>query len=362
MPRVEPHCLNLKCRRGRIEWVVDPWKAGCHARLVQAVSADRSAQASLDPHARERLWREARSAARLSHPHVCQVHDGGEQEGNPYVVMELLQGESLAQRLARAVLPAHEVMQHAVDILGALTALHRQGIVHRDLKPANIFLTPHGIKLLDFGLSRPPQPDTVAGNDPSVTATGMIVGTPRYMAPEQLEGREPDARCDLFALGAILYEMASGAPAFPGETPLQVLRAVAFEQPAPLAGSPALEALNRIIARALAKDPAARYPSAEAMREDLTRALTLPEAATADLAAGDSWKAALGRRAWHKAYALLAEADRAQALGPEELEALGEAAFWTEHYQESIAARQRAYAAYRSPGIRDRRRWSRSRS
>src|SRR5262249_3694393 len=152
-------------------------------------------------------------------------------------------------------LPPQEVVQHAVELLGALSAMHRQGILHRDLKPANIFLTPHGIKLLDFGLSRQRRLDTPQAGDPSVTATGMTVGTARYMAPEQLEGREPDARCDLFALGAILYEMASGTPAFPGDTPLQVLRAVAFEQPAPLSGSPALETLNRIIARALAKNP-----------------------------------------------------------------------------------------------------------
>src|SRR5262245_7371662 len=196
-------------------------------RLGRSVAIKMIHEASQDPRARERLWREARSAAQMNHPHICQIHDVGEQAGTPYVVMELLQGESLAQRLARAALPAHEVAQHAIELLGALAALHAQGILHRDLKPANIFMTPHGIKLLDFGLSRPQQRAQNA-DESALTATGMIVGTPRYMAPEQLEGQDPDVRSDLFAVGAILYEMASGAPAFSGDTPVQVIRSVAF--------------------------------------------------------------------------------------------------------------------------------------
>jgi non-specific serine/threonine protein kinase len=241
---------------------------------------------SLDPNARDRLWREARAAASLNHPNITQIYEIGEHEGQPYLVLELLEGESLSTRMERGTLPVADAISIALAVLNALDALHGRGLVHRDIKPSNIFLTPHGPKLLDFGLTRATtdllQPD---GSSPAnLTVSGFIVGTPRYMAPEQLLGEEPDARTDLFALGGIVYEMLAGKPAFPGAVPFEVFQAVMNRQPPPLAGSEAIGGVNRIVLKALAKSRTERYASASEMADDLRMVLRAPDAGAATVA------------------------------------------------------------------------------
>ena len=219
---------------------------------------------------RERFWREARAAAALSHPNICQIHDVGEIDGELYIAMELLEGESLAERLAQGPLSLQDAGQIALEVLGALEALHRQQIVHRDLKPSNIHLTPHGVKLLDFGLARP---FTQEISSATLTRTNVVVGTPRYMAPEQWKAEPIDSRADLFALGAVLYEMLTGSPAFPGVTAAEIRHEVLFENPPALAGPAAVAAVDRVVRKALSKRPADREVDASAMARKLREAL-----------------------------------------------------------------------------------------
>ena len=225
-----------------------------------------------DPTARERLWREARSAAAVNHPNVCQLYEVGESNGELYLVMELLEGESLADRVARGPLAVAEAGEIALAVLDALAPLHQRGVLHRDLKPSNVFLTPHGVKLLDFGLA-----GSIAGtrHQTQLTQPEMVVGTPHYVSPEQLEGRDVDGRADLFAVGAVLYEMLSGRQAFPGRTVAQIFNAILHEEPPQLGGSEAVASLERVLRRALAKRPERRYANAEAMAADLRAALLL---------------------------------------------------------------------------------------
>ena len=245
-------------------------------RLERPVALKMIREASTDDKARERLWREARAAASVSHPNICQLFEIAEEDGELFIAMELLEGESLAERLGRGPLKVAEAAQTALAMLAALEALHRRELVHRDLKPSNVFLTPHGIKLLDFGLARPFQQEA---GDASLTQTGVLIGTPRYLAPEQILGRPVDERGDLFAAGAILFEMLSGRPAFDGTAVMEVLSAVLHEQPAVLGGSAAIAALDRVIHRALAKQPERRYASAAAMADDLRRTMALGDTA-----------------------------------------------------------------------------------
>ena len=182
--------------------------------------------------------------------------------------MELLEGEALAERLRRGPLSVSETVPIGLGMLAALSALHARGIVHRDLKPSNVFLTPHGVKLLDFGLARPELEQSLS-TATELTRTGIVMGTPRYMAPEQVTGEAVDARSDLFAAGAILFEMLAGRPAFGGRTIVEILHATLHEQPPALTGSPAVAAVDRVIRRALAKRPAERPASADAMAEEL---------------------------------------------------------------------------------------------
>jgi len=219
-----------------------------------------------------RLWREARSAASVSHPGICQIYDVGESDERLFIVMELLTGDSLAMRLKDGALKPDEAVTTALGILGALSALHSRQIVHRDLKPSNVFLTDGGIKLLDFGLARSREP---SGSEQTITKTGMVVGTPRYMAPEQWAEGALDPRSDLFAAGAILFEMLSGQPAFPGNDLMQVYHAIMSGQPAALAGSASVSAIDGVIHRALEKRPEDRYQSADAMAQALRSAMTL---------------------------------------------------------------------------------------
>jgi serine/threonine-protein kinase len=179
--------------------------------------------------ARERFRREARAAARVSHPHICPLYEFDEDDGRPYLVMELLDGEPLSSRIAREPIPVDEALALADTMLDALAALHRRGVVHRDLKPANVFLTPHGLRLLDFGLAQP-----LAGEEKThdrLTGPGVLMGTPQYMAPEQLLEGRVDERADIFAAAAVVYEMLAGRPAFQGRTLTAILHAVGYTEP-----------------------------------------------------------------------------------------------------------------------------------
>ena len=228
-----------------------------------------------DPDLRQRFEREARAASSLNHPHICTLYDIGRQDSLDFLVMEHLEGETFADRLAREPFPLGEAVQAALAILGALEALHRHGLVHRDIKLSNLFLTPHGVKLLDFGLARPTRPD-LAPTGTKLTLPGKMVGTPQYMAPEALTGQPVDARADLFAAGALLYEMLTAKPPFMGEAIAQVIHAITHENPPVLSGSAAIAAVDRVIHRALAKKPEDRYQTAEAMAHDLRQTLLVP--------------------------------------------------------------------------------------
>ncbi len=237
-------------------------------RLNRTIALKTLSAPAPDATARQRLWREARAAASVNHPNVCQIHEIGEDGGRVFIAMELLEGEALAARLERGALTPAEAIPIGLGVLSALAALHARGIVHRDLKPSNVFLTGHGVKLLDFGLAQP----ELAGSDglaAGLTRTGVVMGTPRYMSPEQVAGEPVDLRSDLFAAGAILFEMLAGRPAFAGTSIVEVLHATRYEQPPALTGSPAVAAVDRVIRRAMAKRRSDRPASADAMAEDL---------------------------------------------------------------------------------------------
>ncbi|MGA9967083.1 MAG: protein kinase [Terriglobales bacterium] len=230
---------------------------------------------SSDPEAKQRFEREARAISSLNHPHICTLYDVGHQDGTAYIVMEFLEGETLADRLRKGPLAAQQVFKYGIEIGEGLDRAHRTGVVHRDLKPGNIMLTKGGAKLMDFGLAKaatvaaPPSSgltmtqSTPAGAHP-LTAQGTIVGTFHYMAPEQIEGKEADARSDIFAYGAVLYEMVTGRRAFEGKNQISVAGAILERDPAPVSaakhGIP--PGLARAIAICLAKDPEQRWASA----------------------------------------------------------------------------------------------------
>ncbi len=217
-----------------------------------------------DETARKRLWREARIAAGISHPHICQLYELEETDDGLFIAMELLDGEALGSRLRRGPMTAAETSATALETLDALEALHSRGLIHRDLKPSNLFLTPHGVKLLDFGLARP-MSGWLPGDAATLTETGAIAGTPNYMAPEQVRGETLDARTDLFAMAALLFEMLSGKLAFGGATMIDVLHAVLHEQPPALSGGATVAGLDRVVHKALQKNPVDRYESAVSM-------------------------------------------------------------------------------------------------
>ena len=223
-----------------------------------------------DPAMRERFIREARAAAAVSHPHICQLFDIGEHNGVPFVCMELLEGQSLADRLRNGPIAVAEASSIALAVLSALAALHRRGIVHRDLKPSNVFLSSNGVKLLDFGLARAAQLD----DETALTMPGMVMGSPRYMAPEQVRGGDVDGRADIFACGLVLFEMFTGRAAFTGTSAIDVLHAVVHEQPPALMGSPAVIDFDRVIQRAVAKAPQDRYQTADEMAADVRACLS----------------------------------------------------------------------------------------
>ncbi|HEV8334833.1 MAG TPA: protein kinase [Candidatus Polarisedimenticolia bacterium] len=231
-----------------------------------------------DPGWRQRLEREARAVSSLSHPHICTLHDIGRQNSIDYLVMEFLEGETLAARLRRGPLPLEEALRHALEIADALDAAHRRGIIHRDLKPGNIMLTRAGAKLLDFGLAKAALPPgagvtltALATQTTPLTHEGAPAGTFPYMSPEQVEGKEMDARSDLFSFGSVFYEMVTGKRAFGGDTHAQVLASILRDDPAPIGGLRPESArdVEPIIRRCLMKDRSSRYPDASALFEDL---------------------------------------------------------------------------------------------
>src|SRR5262245_23480811 len=211
-------------------------------RLDRSVAIKRIRQGA-DDQERQRLWREARVAASVSHPNICQLYEIEEDGADLFLTMELLDGEPLSGRLDRGPLSPAEAGQITLAVLSALGALHDQAIVHRDLKPSNIFLSRHGVKLLDFGIARPLP--SASGMPGALTQSGLIVGTPRYMAPEQLEGQTVDLRSDLFALGMVLYEMVAGRPPFTGGSIFEVDTAVMKDEPPALGGSSTMLSLDR---------------------------------------------------------------------------------------------------------------------
>jgi non-specific serine/threonine protein kinase len=231
-----------------------------------------------DAEAHERFLREARAAAAVSHPNVCQIFEIGEHDGMPFLVMELLDGRSLADRLIEGPLLVNDAIDLMLPVLWALEALHRRGVIHRDLKPSNIFLSSYGVKLVDFGLARPISADM---DDTTLTRPGIVLGTPRYMAPEQVRSAAIDTRADIFAAGAVLFEMLSGRPAFQGSSGMEVFHAVLHDHPPALVGSLAIAEVDRIIHRALAKSPDDRYPSCDTMAEELRSCRSRGESTTA---------------------------------------------------------------------------------
>jgi len=229
---------------------------------------------------RERFEREAKTIASLNHSHICVLHDIGQQDGIDYLVMEYLEGETLAQRLQKGPLPLEQVLQYAIEIADALDKAHRKGITHRDLKPGNIMLTKSGTKLLDFGLAKltqeaaPAIPDSQLPTMKSaITGEGTILGTLQYMAPEQVEGKqnEIDARTDIFAFGAVVYEMATGRKAFEGKSSASVMAAIMISDPPPMSSLQPVTplALDRVVKKCLAKDPEERWQSARDVTDEL---------------------------------------------------------------------------------------------
>ncbi len=223
-----------------------------------------------NPDLRQRFEREARAVAALNHPHICTLHDIGGQDEMEYLVMEHLEGESLAQRLAKGALPLDEALKIAIEIADALDKAHRQGIVHRDMKPGNILLTRDGAKLLDFGLAKLRAAELEAGvsavatESEPLTGEGTILGTFQYMAPEQLEGKEADARTDIFAFGAVVYEMVTGKKAFEGQSQASLIGAILKDEPPSISELQPLSpsVLEHVVGVCLAKDPDRRWRSA----------------------------------------------------------------------------------------------------
>jgi hypothetical protein len=230
-----------------------------------------------DEQRRLRFEREAKAISSLSHPNICALFDVGQEGSTHYLVMELLEGDSLADRLLKGPLPADQVFRYGSQIADALDCAHKHGVIHRDLKPGNVVLTRTGAKLLDFGLARaasgPAAEDRGSGETAAhpLTKEGTIVGTYQYMAPEQLEGQESDARTDIFALGALLYEMATGHAAFTGKSRTSLMAAIVSAQPAPISSiTPSCPpALDHIVRKCLEKEPDDRWQSAHDIAEEL---------------------------------------------------------------------------------------------
>jgi serine/threonine protein kinase len=259
-------------------------------------------QLSASPESRQRFEREARTISQLSHPHVCALYDVGREGENEYLVMEFLEGETLSARLTKGQLPLEQTLRYGHEIADALDKAHRQGIVHRDLKPANVMLTKSGVKLLDFGLAKSMAPTASRGSLTSLptqqglTQEGAILGTFQYMAPEQLEGKQADVRTDIFALGAVLYEMATGRKAFSGASQASLISSILTSEPPSVSSAqPATpQTLDRAVRKCLAKDPEERWQNAS----DLGSELAWIGESTSEAAVGTSVRGRRRSREW----------------------------------------------------------------
>jgi len=235
------------------------------------------AHLSNDPVRKQRFEREAKTISSLNHPHICVLYDVGHQDGTDYLVMECVEGDTLADRLEKGPLPLEQVLKYGAQIADALDKAHRSGVVHRDLKPGNIVLATTGAKLLDFGLAKPVSPlvsgMTLTADAPraAMTEEGTIVGTFQYMSPEQVEGKELDGRSDVFSLGAVLYEMVTGRRAFEGKSHLSVASAILEKEPAPISNVKRMPppVLDRAVKKCLAKQPEERWQSAADLASEL---------------------------------------------------------------------------------------------
>jgi eukaryotic-like serine/threonine-protein kinase len=255
---------------------------------------------------RERFDREARTIAKLDHPHICPLYDVGIDGETAFLVMQCLEGETLADRLKAGPLPLNRALEYGIEIADALDQAHRLGIVHRDLKPGNIFLTKTGAMLLDFGLAKPrpnivpDEPSILTRTTDDLTARGTILGTLPYMAPEQLEGREADARADIFSFGAVLYEMLTGRKAFEGASPASLIAAIIQAEPRPISSlQPQVPALvEHIVTRCLAKSQDDRWQTAsDLMRELKWAAHGAPESLQSSTATTGASEQTFWRRA-----------------------------------------------------------------
>jgi Tol biopolymer transport system component len=249
---------------------------------------------SNNPEAKQRFDREARAISSLNHPNICTLHDVGHQDGTDFLVMELLEGETLADRLRKGPLPTDQVLKIAIEICEGLERAHKSGVVHRDLKPGNVMLTKTGAKLMDFGLAKATPGASLASSltmtmshpsaDQPLTAQGTIVGTFQYMSPEQTEGKEADARSDIFALGCVLYEMATGKRAFTGKSQASIVAAILASEPPPISTVQPLSppALEQVVKSCLAKDPDERFQTVHDLKLQLK---WIAEASSSQLAA-----------------------------------------------------------------------------
>jgi Tol biopolymer transport system component len=270
--------LSAGSRLGPYE-IVSPLGAGGMGEVYRArdTRLDRTvaikvlaSHLSASPEVRQRFEREAKTISQLSHPHICALHDVGREGDVEYLVMEYLEGETLADRLLKGPLPLEQTLRYGMQIADALDKAHRQGIVHRDLKPGNVMLTKSGVKLLDFGLAKAVAPVTQKSSltalptQHALTQEGTILGTFQYMAPEQLEGKEADSRTDIFAFGCVLYEMATGKKAFSGATQASLISSILRDEPQPISEvqptSPPV--LDHVVKKSLAKDPEERWQNA----------------------------------------------------------------------------------------------------
>ena len=281
----EPMVLATGTRLGPYE-IVSPIGAGGMGEVYRArdTRLERTVAVKILPQhlsssaeARERFDREARAISSLSHPHICPLYDVGHQDDVDYLVMECLEGQTLAQRLQKGPLPVSQALEYAAQIADALEAAHRQGVIHRDLKPGNVMLTKSGTRLLDFGLAKlrgaaaEPGLSAIATQTTPLTTEGTVVGTLQYMAPEQLEGKDAEARTDIFALGAVIYEMITGEKAFKGKSHASLISAIMSSEPVPIARPEVTmpAGLEHVVRACLAKEPDERWQSAHDVKLEL---------------------------------------------------------------------------------------------
>ena len=303
---------------------------------------------SNDPQRIERFKREARIVSSLNHPHICTLHDVGMQDDIHYLVMEHIDGETLQKRLERGALPLARALEYSIQIVDALDKAHRRGVIHRDLKPANVMLTKSGVKLLDFGLAARYTPAAGVAADEgnhdgskALTAEGTILGTLQYISPEQLEGRTADARTDIFAFGAVAYEMITGIRAFRAESQAGLISAILKDDPRPIVDvAPDVPvALAQALSRCLAKDPDERWQTAN----DLLFQLRSIAASPAAIEILESKSPRLPRRAERALWAALVVASRGRyvALGPRQRCSSTRAGPWdSRHPLRAVAGRR----------------------